>query len=155
MSFELILPYFPEEIRTLLLDNSISDLMINGTTGVYADRNGVVQQIELRVPFTNERLEAAVQRVARILGQDLTAQNPILNTRLPDGSRVAVVGPPASVNGVTLTIRKFNRWYSTEELIEKGSLTRSVRDQVVQFMKDKRNGIISGGTGSGKTTLMK
>jgi pilus assembly protein CpaF len=155
MNFELILPYFPEEIRTLLLDNSISDLMINGTTGVYADRNGVVQQVALRAPFTNERLQAAVERVARILGQDLTVQNPILNTRLPDGSRVAVVGPPASVSGVTLTIRKFNRWYSSEELIEKGSLTRSVRDQVVQFMNRKRNGIISGGTGSGKTTLMK
>ena len=155
MSFELILPFFPEEVRSLLVDRTISDLMINGTTGVYADRNGVIERVPLSVPFTNERLQAAVERVARILGQDLTTQNPILNTRLPDGSRVAVVGPPASVNGVTLTIRKFNRWYSTDELIGMGTLPRSVRDQVVQFMKEKRNGIISGGTGSGKTTLMK
>jgi pilus assembly protein CpaF len=155
MSFELILPYFPDEVRNLLLDSSISDLMINGTTGVYADRNGVVEAVPLQTPFTNERLLAAVERVARILGQDLTLQNPILNTRLPDGSRVAVVGPPASVNGVTLTIRKFNRWYSTDELIDKGSLPRSVRDQVVQFLREKRNGVIAGGTGSGKTTLMK
>ena len=89
------------------------------------------------------------------MGQDLTTQNPILNTRLPDGSRVAVVGPPASINGVTLTVRKFNRWYSTDELIERGSLPAPVRDRVVQFMTEKRNGIIAGGTGSGKTTLMK
>ena len=96
--------------------------MINGTTGVYADRAGVVQQIPLATPYTNDRLQAAIERVARILGQDLTTQNPILNTRLPDGSRVAVVGPPSSINGPTLTIRKFNRWYTSDELINSGSL---------------------------------
>ena len=90
MSYDLILPFFPEEIRVLLLDPTISDLMINGTTGVYADKGGVVEQITLSTPYTNERLTAAIERVARILGQDLTTQNPILNTRLPDGSRVAV-----------------------------------------------------------------
>jgi pilus assembly protein CpaF len=155
MSFDLILPFFPEELRALLLDDSISDLMINGTSGVYADRNGIVQYVPLSKPFTNERLQAAAERVARILGQDLTSQNPILNTRLPDGSRVAVVGSPASINGVTLTIRKFNRWFTSDELIEMGTLPKAVRDQVVGFINEKRNGIISGGTGSGKTTLMK
>jgi pilus assembly protein CpaF len=155
MSYHLILPFFPEEIRDLLLDSSISDLMINGTSGVFADRSGVVQRIPLTTPYTNERLQAAIERIARILGQDLTTQNPILNTRLPDGSRVAVVGAPSSINGPTLTIRKFNRWYTTDELIASGSLTAQVRDAVVGLMNDKKNGIISGGTGSGKTTLMK
>ena len=117
MSYQLILPFFPEELRGLLLDPSISDLMINGTTGVYADRNGVVQHIPLSMPYTNDRLQAAIERVARLLGQDLTSQNPILNTRLPDGSRVAVVGPPSPINGPTLTVRKFNRWYTSEELV--------------------------------------
>ncbi len=65
MSFDLILPFFPEELRALLLDDSISDLMINGTSGVYADRNGVVEYVPLSKPFTNERLQAAVERVAR------------------------------------------------------------------------------------------
>ena len=60
MSFDLILPFFPEELRELLLDPSISDLMINGTSGVFADRNGVVEQIQLTQPFTNERLQAAI-----------------------------------------------------------------------------------------------
>ena len=155
MSYQLILPFFPEELRELLLDPSISDLMINGTTGVYADRGGVVQHIQLTTPYTNDRLQAAIERVARILGQDLTSQNPILNTRLPDGSRVAVVGAPSSIHGPTLTIRKFNRWYTSDELIASGSLTEHVRDTVVGLVNAKKNGIISGGTGSGKTTLMK
>jgi pilus assembly protein CpaF len=155
MSYHLILPFFSEEIRDLLLDSSISDLMINGTSGVFADRGGIVQRISLATPYTNERLQAAIERIARILGQDLTTQNPILNTRLPDGSRVAVVGAPSSLNGPTLTIRKFNRWYTSDELIASGSLPTHVRDAVVGLMNNKKNGIISGGTGSGKTTLMK
>jgi pilus assembly protein CpaF len=155
VSYDLILPFFPEEIRGLLLDPSISDLMINGTTGVYADKDGVVEHIALSTPYTNERLTAAIERIARILGQDLTTQNPILNTRLPDGSRVAVVGPPSSINGPTLTIRKFNKWFTSDELIASGSMPAEVRDKVVSLIMQRKNGIIAGGTGSGKTTLMK
>jgi len=155
VSYELILPFFPEELRALLRDPSISDLMINGTMGVYADRGGVLQKIPLSQPYTNDKLQQAIQRIARLLGQDLTTQNPILNTRLPDGSRVAVVGAPSSINGPSLTIRKFNRWFSSDELIESGSMPREVRDTIVGFMGERKNGIISGGTGSGKTTLMK
>jgi len=155
VSFELILPFFPEALRALLLDPSISDLMINGTTGIYADRGGMVEHIALETPYSNERLQAAIERVARILGQDLTTQNPILNTRLPDGSRVAVVGAPSSINGPTFTVRKFNRWFTSDELIRSGSLPEHVRDTVVSLIGDRKNGIISGGTGSGKTTLMK
>lgn len=155
MSFELILPFFPEELRALLVDPSISDLMINGTTGVYADRGGAIEHIALTTPYTNDRLQAAIERVARILGQDLTSQNPVLNTRLPDGSRVAVVGAPSSINGPTFTVRKFNRWFTSEELIESGTLPANIRDTVVRLIGERKNGLISGGTGSGKTTLMK
>lgn len=155
MSYDLILPFFPEEIRTLLLDPSISDLMINGISGVYAERSGVIGRVSLSEAYTNARLTAAIERVARVLGQDLTSQNPILNTRLPDGSRVAVVGPPASIGGPTLTIRKFNKWYTSDELVESGSLPRDVRDLIVSLIGQRKNGIIAGGAGSGKTTLMK
>ncbi len=155
MSFELILPFFPDELRALLLDPSISDLMINGTTGVFADKGGVVEHIPLSAPYTNDRLQAAIERVARILGQDLTHQNPILNTRMPDGSRVAVVGSPSSINGPTLTVRKFNRWFTSDELVAAGSFPSLVRDDVVNLIQKRKNGIISGGTGSGKSTLMK
>lgn len=153
--WEKVLPFFEDELQALILDPTISDLMINGTTGVYADRGGVVEHIELSNAYSVERLEAAIQRVARMMGQDLTNQNPILNTRMPDGSRVAVVGAPSAIGGPTLTIRKFNRWYTTEELIGTGSMPASVRDQIVAFLMRKKNGIIAGGTGSGKTTLMK
>ena len=155
MSFQLILPFFPEELRALLLDPSISDLMVNGTTGVFADRGGVIEHIPLATPYTNDRLQAAIERVARLLGQDLTSQNPVLNTRLPDGSRVAVVGPPSSINGPTLTIRKFNRWYTSDELVAAGGLPTSVRDAAVRLIQQRKNGIISGSTSSGKSTLMK
>jgi pilus assembly protein CpaF len=155
MSFELILPFFPDELRTLLLDPSISDLMINGTTGVFADKGGVVEHIPLSTPYTNDRLQAAIERVARLLGQDLTHQNPILNTRMPDGSRVAVVGSPSSINGPTLTVRKFNRWFTSDELVAAGSFPAIVRDDVMNLIQKRKNGIISGGTGSGKSTLMK
>ena len=138
MSYELILPFFPEELRELLLDPTISDLMINGTTGVYADRDGQVQHVPLSQPYTNDTLQAAIERIARLLGQDLTAQNPILNTRLPDGSRVAVVGAPSSINGPTLTIRKFNRWFTSDELIASGSMPKEVRDTIVGFIADKK-----------------
>jgi pilus assembly protein CpaF len=155
MSFQLILPFFPEELRALLLDPSISDLMINGTTGVFADRGGVIEHIPLSTPYSNDRLQAAIERVARILGQDLTSQNPILNTRLPDGSRVAVVGSPSSINGPTLTVRKFNRWFTSDELVAAGSLDMRARDATLDLIARRKNGIISGGTGSGKSTLMK
>ena len=153
--WEKVLPFFTEEIQALIQDPTISDLMINGTTGVYADRGGVVEHIPLTSDYSVERLEAAIQRVARMMGQDLTHQNPILNTRMPDGSRVAVVGAPSAIGGPTLTIRKFNQWFTTDQLIEKGSMPRDVRDRVVSFLLKKKNGIIAGGTGSGKTTLMK
>ena len=155
MSFDLIMPFFPEELRPLFLDPSISDLMINGTTGVFAERNGEIEYVPLECPYSNERLQAAIERVARLLGQDITSQNPILNTRLPDGSRVAVVGPPSSINGPTLTVRKFNRWYTSDQLVEAGSMPGLIRDDVVNLILKRKNGIISGGTGSGKSTLMK
>ena len=155
MSWDLVLGFFPEEVQRLILDNTISDLMINGTTGVFADRNGVLEQIPISCALTTDTLLAATLQIARKLGQNLSDQNPVLNTRLPDGSRVAVVGPPASINGITMTIRKFNHWYTSDQLIASGSLPVSVRDFVIQMMLEKKNGIISGGTGSGKTTLMK
>jgi pilus assembly protein CpaF len=155
MSWDLVLGFFPEEVQRLILDTTISDLMINGTTGVFADRNGVLEQIPISCALTTDTLLAATLQIARKLGQNLSDQNPVLNTRLPDGSRVAVVGPPASINGITMTIRKFNHWYTSDQLIASGSLPVGVRDFVIQMMLEKKNGIISGGTGSGKTTLMK
>lgn len=94
----------------------------------------MVQHIPLSSPYSNECLTAAIERVTRILGYCLTIQNPVMNTLLPDCSRVAVVGPPSSINGPTLTIRKFYRWYTLDELIKSGSLTTDVCDTIVSLM---------------------
>ena len=97
--------------------------MINGTTGVYADRAGVVQHIPLSKPYTNERLQAAIERVARILGQDLDHSESHPEYPAPGRFPCRRCGStPSSINGPTLTIRKFNRWYTSDELIESGSM---------------------------------
>ena len=150
-----LLQFFPAELQALLTDETISDLMINGTTGVFAVRQGRCAPVEMAKPYTVESLLADIQLIARNLGQDLTRENPILNTRLPDGSRVAVVGAPSSFSGPTLTIRKFNHWFTSDELVRIGSMPSEVRERVLAFIAGKRNGMISGGTDSGKTTTMK
>lgn len=152
MSFQLISPFFPADVRPLLTDQTVSDLMIQDGK-VFVDRGGKVIRFPTE-PISNERLSAGIESIARILGQDINEQNPILDTRLPDGSRVAAVYAPCSPTGPTLTIRKFNRWYSTDELIEMGSLAERIRDRVVSEILDRRNILISGGTSSGKTTLV-
>ena len=153
MSFELILPFFPQPLQDLILDDTVADLCINGTAGIFIERNGVMARAE-GVSIAVEPLAAAIQQIARVLGKDITEQDPILDTRLPNGSRVAALYSPCSANGVTVTIRKFNRWFTTADLIAMGSLPASVCDTVIAAILDRRNVLISGGTGSGKSTML-
>ena len=101
MNYDLILPFFPAEIQTLLLDPTISDLMINGTNGVYADRGGISEEVQLSVPFTRERLTAAIERIARILGQDLTTSKSYPQ-HTPPGWFARCSGRPARIYHRTL-----------------------------------------------------
>jgi pilus assembly protein CpaF len=103
--WEKVLPFFPDELQAVILDPTISYLVINGINGVYADRGGVVEHIPLREKYTIERLEHAIRHIARIMGQEFTRQNPILDMRMSDGSRIAVVCAPAAIEGPSLTIR--------------------------------------------------
>jgi pilus assembly protein CpaF len=97
----------------------------------------------------------AVKNIARRLGDDISESKPILDSRLPDGSRVAAVIPPCSLNGVTLTIRKFNsRHFGIEDLIKVGTIERSLANQLENFVLARKNILITGGTGTGKTTLV-
>ncbi len=114
MSYQLILPFFPEELRALLLDPSISDLMINGTTGVYADRSGVVQHIPLSTPYTNERLQAAIERSRP---HPRTGPNhPESHPQYAPAGRLAC-GRRRCRHLRSMDrrspIRKFNRWYTS------------------------------------------
>src|SRR6202011_2900617 len=100
-------------------------------------------------------LMIAVKNIARRLGDDICEAKPILDSRLPDGSRVAAVIPPCSLNGVTLTIRKFNsRHFSIDDLVTAGTLERWLANQLEDYVLGRKNILIAGGTGCGKTTLL-
>src|SRR5205807_5465860 len=95
------------------------------------------------------------QNIARSLGDDISEEKPILDSRLPDGSRIAAVLPPCSIQGITLTIRKFNaRSFTINDLIRIGTITEEMAAYLQSSILDRKNILISGGTGTGKTTLL-
>lgn len=151
--FEVILPFL-RPIEPLILNPDISEIMVNGSERVFIERAGFIEPVP-GLSLTEKGLMIAVKNIARRLGDDISESKPILDSRLPDGSRVAAVIPPCSVNGVTLTIRKFNaRHFTIEDLIDIGTLPRALADGLKQAVLNRRNVLISGGTGTGKTTLL-
>jgi len=107
------------------------------------------------VSLGERALLVAVKNIARRLGGDISESHPILDSRLPDGSRVAAVIPPCSLNGVTLTIRKFNtRHFEMQDLIAAGTLDQSLANRLEDYVLSRKNILICGGTGSGKTTTL-
>ncbi len=153
MSFEIILPFL-RPIAGFLQDASVSEIMVNPGGQVFVERQGRVQAAGgARVDERN--LQVAVRNIARLLGNDISEEQPILDARLPDGSRVAAVIPPCSLHGTVLTIRKFRPSYFTiNELIEAGTLSPTVATALRAAVERRDNILISGGTGTGKTTLL-
>src|SRR5215472_7417954 len=153
MEFQTILPFL-RPIEHLILDPDISEIMVNAGSKVFVEKNGLLTPIT-GVIIPEQALFAAVKNIARRLGDDISEAKPILDSRLPDGSRVAAVIPPCSVNGVTLTIRKFNaRHFTVSDLVEAGTLERWLANQLEDYVLARKNILISGGTGTGKTTLL-
>jgi pilus assembly protein CpaF len=151
--FETILPFL-KPIEHLILDESVSEIMVNGADQVFVEKAGFVQHVP-GVSIGERSLMVAVKNIARRLGDDISEAKPILDSRLPDGSRVAAVLPPCSLHGVTLTIRKFNaRHFEIQDLIEGGTLDRNLANRLEDYVLSRRNVLIAGGTGSGKTTLL-
>ena len=151
--FEMILPFL-KPIEHLILDDSISEVMVNGSKRVFIEKQGFLQQVP-GVSIGDRSLMVAVKNIARRLGDDISESKPILDSRLPDGSRVAAVIPPCSLGGVTLTIRKFNtRHFEMEDLIRTGALDRALANRLEDYVLARKNILISGGTGTGKTTLL-
>ena len=151
--FETILPFL-KPIEHLILDDSISEVMVNGPDRIFIEKAGFVEPIQ-GVNLGEKSLMVAVKNIARRLGDDISESKPILDSRLPDGSRVAAVIPPCSVNGVTLTIRKFNaRHFGVEDLVQAGTLERWLANQLENYILSRKNILIAGGTGSGKTTML-
>jgi pilus assembly protein CpaF len=151
--FETILPFL-KPIEHLILDDSISEVMVNGPDRIFIEKAGFIEPIQ-GVNLGEKSLMVAVKNIARRLGDDISESKPILDSRLPDGSRVAAVIPPCSVNGITLTIRKFNaRHFRVEDLVQAGTLERRLANQLENYILARKNILIAGGTGSGKTTML-
>ncbi|HEV2418050.1 MAG TPA: ATPase, T2SS/T4P/T4SS family [Terriglobia bacterium] len=151
--FETILPFL-RPIESLILNPDISEIMVNGSERIFIERAGFIEPVP-GLSLTEKSLMIAVKNIARRLGDDISESKPILDSRLPDGSRVAAVIPPCSVNGVTLTIRKFNaRHFTMSDLVEIGTLSQGLARELERLVLERKNILISGGTGTGKTTLL-
>lgn len=138
----------------IMSDDSITEVMINGHENIFVEQRGRIHK--LRRVFESERqLEDVIQRIVGLAGREVNQANPIVDTRLPDGSRVNVVLPPISLVGPVVTIRKFSKNPMTiQKLIEYGSLTQPIADFLEILVKARYNIFVCGGTGSGKTTFL-
>ena len=138
----------------IIKDDDITEVMINGTDEIFIEKSGKIER--LNQSFESQRkLEDIIQRIVGRAGREVNQSNPIVDTRLPDGSRVSVVLPPVALKGPTLTIRKFSKIPMTvEQLIKYKSITPQIAGVLETFVKAKYNIFISGGTGSGKTTFL-
>jgi pilus assembly protein CpaF len=152
-NFDLIIPHLAP-IEHLIMDQSISEIMINPPGGqVFIERGGDL--LGTNIMIDEHKLQAAIRSIARVLGQDVSEQHPLLDSRLPDGSRVAATMPPVSVSGASLTIRKFPaRRFTAEELVRLEMLTQQQLDVLRHAVEKRETVLISGGTGTGKSTLL-
>jgi pilus assembly protein CpaF len=130
---------------------------VNGlwtSRGVLIERDGLLQVVP-GIRLEERNLLVAVKNIARALGDDISEERPILDPRLPDGSRVAAVCPPCSVGGTTLTIRKFHtRFFTAQELVRIGTMPPSVLSVLRDAIERRETILVSGGTSTGKTTLL-
>jgi len=153
MSFELILPFL-RPIEPLLLDESVSEIMGNPDSSWWYERDGILRH-DASIDFDPARLRTGLEVVANKLGKKLDEDNPLLNAQLPDGSRLAAVIPPVVRPAPAMTIRKFtSRHFTVEDLIARGTLTRPLAEFLALQIERGQTILISGGTGTGKTTLL-
>lgn len=141
-------------LDSILHDETITEVMINGHRDIFIEKDGKV--VRLDEEFENEeKLEDVIQKIVGMAGREVNEANPIVDTRLQDGSRVNVVLPPISLKGPIVTIRKFSKEPMTiERLIRYGSLTKEIAEVLEILVRAKYNIFICGGTGSGKTTFL-
>ncbi|PKN94931.1 MAG: type II secretion system protein E [Chloroflexi bacterium HGW-Chloroflexi-6] len=147
-----VLGYGP--IQPLLDDPDVSEVMVNGPNKVYVEKKG--QLTKTGVTFENDaHVMRVIDRIILPLGRRVDADSPTVDARLPDGSRVNAVIPPVSIDGPTITIRKFRKDKLTvQQLVDYGSLTPQMAEFLRACVVSRLNIVISGGTGSGKTTLL-
>ncbi len=146
--------HFLKPVVPLMDDPSVTEIMVIGPDRVYCERRGAIEETALR--FADEAaLLAAARHVAEFVGRPLDAAHPTLDARLPDGSRVHVILPPAARLGLCLTIRRFLKSsFNLKKLIQGGALTREAAVWLIQAVRLRKNILISGGTGTGKTSFL-
>ena len=136
-------------LQELVEDDSITEIMINGTEGIFIERDGAMRKLEKRF-ISRRKLEDVIQQIVAGANRIVNEATPIVDARLQDGSRVNVVLPPVALNGPIVTIRKFSKKrISMEELVKRGSLSREMTELLGILTRAKYNIFISGGTGSG------
>lgn len=141
-------------LDVIMSDESITEVMINGPDNIFVEKAGRLSKLDAKFE-SEKKLEDIIQRIVGTAGREVNQSNPIVDTRLPDGSRVNVVLPPVALCGPTITIRKFSKDPMTiEKLIHYGSITREIADKLELLVRAKYNIFICGGTGSGKTTFL-
>jgi pilus assembly protein CpaF len=141
-------------IEPLVHNKSCTEIMVNGPDLIFAEYKGKILETEY-VFDDEEHVQWTGQRIVRPLQRDLSRKNPMVDARLPDGSRVHVIMPPSSLQGTTITIRKFpDKRLTVEDLVRWGSFTEDVAEFLQACVVARLNVVVSGGTGSGKTTLL-
>jgi septum site-determining protein MinD len=141
-------------LEDLLRDPDITEVMVNNKDQVYIERHGKIELTGKKF-ISNEQVRAVIERIVAPLGRRIDESVPMVDARLPDGSRVNAVIPPLSLKGPTLNIRKFSRErYNIEGLIKVDALNREMEQFLKACVLARRNIVVSGGTGSGKTTLL-
>lgn len=141
-------------LDSILKDDTVTEIMVNGPNEIFIERNGKVTRLDQKFE-SEQRLEDTIQKIVGLAGREVNQANPIVDTRLPDGSRVNVVLRPISLKGPILTIRKFSKDPMTiDKLLRYKSITPEVAEFLEILVKAKYNILVSGGTGSGKTTFL-
>lgn len=136
-------------LQELLEDEEITEIMINGTSNIFIEKEGALLQLEKRF-WSREKLEDVIQQIVAKANRIVNEATPIVDTRLDDGSRVNVVLYPVALNGPIVTIRKFSKEAMTmQELIRIGSISEEISELLKRLIISKYNIFISGGTGSG------
>jgi len=141
-------------IDQLLADPDVTEIMVSGTTPIYVERSGRLHKTDVHY-MTEEHLRQVIERIVSRVGRRVDESSPMVDARLPDGSRVNAIVPPLAVDGPALTIRKFAKKALTiEDLVSNNSVSREVADFLEGCVRGKLNILVSGGTGTGKTTLL-
>ncbi len=141
-------------LEELLADDTITEIMVNGPREVFVEREGMLQESSIR--FNDDgHVRRVIDRIVAPLGRRISESTPMVDARLPDGSRVNIVIPPIALNGPTITIRKFSQTPLTaDDLVSFGALSPEAKEFLEACVKGRMNVVVTGGTGAGKTTLL-